>query len=72
MIQFSPEIGLWSKFIFWYVVINALVSLVFVVVVTIGGISDVRYLLRAIREDPKDLTDDGRVREPSDSDLHEP
>ena len=61
MIHFSEQIGFWSKFTFWFVLINSVVSLVFVVVVTIGGLSDVRYLLRAIREQPTDFTDDGRV-----------
>ena len=66
MIHFSPEIGFWSKFTFWFVLINSVVSIAFVLVVMVGGLFDVRYLLRAMREEPTDLTDDGRVVNPGD------
>lgn len=59
--QFSPEIGFWSPFIFWFVVVNAFVSLGFILVVTVGGIFDVQYLLRSIGAEPDDPADDGRV-----------
>ena len=64
MIHFSEQIGFWSKFTFWFVIINSVVSLVFVIVVMIGGIADIRYLLQAMREEPTDHTDDGRVGGP--------
>ena len=59
--QFSPETGFWSPFIFWFVVVNAFVSLGFIIVVTVGGVCDVQYLLRSLGEEPDDLADDGRV-----------
>jgi hypothetical protein len=59
--QFAPDIGLWSPFIFWFVVVNAFVSLAFILVVTVGGVCDVQYLLRSIGEESDDAADDGRV-----------
>ncbi len=64
MIQFSEQIGFWSRFIFWFVLLSTFVSMAFVIVVTIGGLSDLRFLLRAIREEPRDFTDDGRITAP--------
>jgi len=61
MIEFSHEIGFWSKFTFWYVVINAFATAGFLVVVIIGGFSDLRFLFKSLREAPADATDDGRV-----------
>ncbi|MCC6240808.1 MAG: hypothetical protein IT448_10975 [Phycisphaerales bacterium] len=66
MIHFSPEIGWWSKAIFWYVFINLWMCIGFAVVVFIGGISDLKYLLKAMDEAPTDAMDDGRVVESSD------
>lgn len=59
-IQFNPEIGSWSPFIFWYVAINAVLCAVFTLVVAIGGMFDLRYLLRSLREEHVDESDDGR------------
>ncbi len=64
MIRFSPEIPFWSAFVFWYVFVNAFACLGFLVVVAVGGLFDVRYLLRALDEQKADETDDGRVVEP--------
>ena len=61
MIQFSPELGLWSKAVFWYVVINIILCLGFTVVVIIGGIGDLRFLLKSMDEEEVDEADDGRV-----------
>jgi hypothetical protein len=61
MIQFSEQIGFWSKFIFWYVFINGFLCLVFTLVVIIGGFHDLRYLFTSLREDNVDEKDDGRV-----------
>ena len=63
-IQFNPEIGNWSPFIFWYVAINAVLCAVFTMVVVIGGIFDLRYLLRSLREEHVDESDDGRCIDP--------
>ena len=61
MIQFSPDVGLWSPFVFWFVLVNAVVCAVFSLVVVVGGIFDLRYLFRALGEEEVDETDDGRV-----------
>ena len=61
MIQFSPELGWWSKAIFWYVAINIVLCLGFTVVIIIGGIGDLRFLLKSMDEEKVDETDDGRV-----------
>ena len=51
MIKFSPELGWWSSGTFWVVVISLILNLGFTVVVIIGGIGDLRYLLRAMDEE---------------------
>ncbi len=61
MIHFSSEIGFWSPFIFWFVLINAIGCILFTLVVIVGGISDLRFLFRALQEEAIDETDDGRV-----------
>lgn len=61
MIQFSPEIGFWSKFIFWYCLLNAFLCAGFTVVVIVGGLWDVKYLLHALKHETIDEADDGRV-----------
>jgi len=61
MIQFSEEIGFWSKFVFWYVAVNAVVCVIFTVVVIVGGLFDLRFLFKALKEEVVDETDDGRV-----------
>ena len=61
MIEFSPEIGFWSVATFWYTLINTFACLIFTIVVIIGGIFDIRYLFKALKEDPVDNADDGRV-----------
>jgi hypothetical protein len=65
MIKFSPELGWWSSGTFWIVVISLILNLGFTVVVIIGGIGDLRYLLRAMDEERVDETDDGRVSNPA-------
>jgi len=65
MIHFSPNLGLWSEALFWYVAANMLVCLPFTVVVIVGGISDLRFLLRSLGEEEIDVTDNGRVEEAS-------
>ncbi len=60
-IEFDPKMGIWSPFVYWYVAINTLVCAVFTVVVIIGGISDLKFLFRSLREEVVDETDDGRV-----------
>jgi hypothetical protein len=64
---FSPDIGLWSPFMFWFIVVNIIATTLFTVVVIIGGFSDLRFLLRALREETPDETDDGRVHLSSDN-----
>jgi hypothetical protein len=59
--QFSPELGFWSPFIFWYCAINAIASVLFTLVVIVGGFYDLKYLFRALKEETIDETDDGRA-----------
>lgn len=65
MIQFSEEIGFWSKFIFWYISINIVVTFLFTFVIIIGGLSDLRFLFKSLKEETVDETDDGRVAVPN-------
>ncbi|MDC0935680.1 hypothetical protein OAS39_05295 [Pirellulales bacterium] len=60
-IEFDPELGIWSPLVYWYVIVNAFICAAFTVVVVIGGIFDLRFLFRALREEVADETDDGRV-----------
>ena len=61
MIEFSQEIGFWSKFIFWFVSVNVLVTIIFTLVIIVGGLFDLKFLFRALKEGEVDETDDGRV-----------
>ena len=61
MIEFDPQLGFWNKFVFWYVAINAVACALFTVVVIIGGLSDLRFLFRALKHESLDEADDGRV-----------
>lgn len=69
MIEFSEDIGFWSKFAFWYVFINAFVCLAFMGVVVVGGLFDLKFLFRALGEEEVDETDDGRVATPTPEDA---
>ncbi len=62
--DFSPELGFWSPFVFWYCVVNAIASVGFTLVVIIGGFHDLKFLFRALREETVDETDDGRAQPP--------
>lgn len=64
MIQFSEQLGPWSPAVFWFVTINAFLTLGFIGVVIVGGLFDLRFLLAALRSEAVDPTDDGRVEEP--------
>ena len=59
--QFAESIQLWSSFTFWFVAVNVVVTLIFSFVVVVGGISDLRFLFNALKKEPVDETDDGRV-----------
>ena len=61
MIEFSQEIGFWSKFIFWFVSINVVVTILFTLVIIVGGCFDLKFLFKALKEEVVDETDDGRV-----------
>jgi hypothetical protein len=60
-IKFNPEWSGWSAFTFWIVLVSILLTLAFTVVVFFCGLSDLRFLLRALDEERVDETDDGRV-----------
>ena len=64
MIEFSPELGFWSPFIFWFCLINALLSVGFTFVVIVGGLFDLRFLLHSLKNETPDETDDGRAAPP--------
>ena len=51
----------WMLFTYVFFVISCLVFLVLTVVITIGGIFDIKYLIKSLREVDFDETDDGRV-----------
>ena len=71
MIEFSTELGFWSKFTFWYVFVNTFVTIGFLMCVIVGGFYDLRFLFRALREEVADETDDGRVIEsPGETKSH--
>lgn len=61
MIEFSSEIGFWSPFVFWYVLVNCVVCAIFTVVVIAGGIFDLRYLFEQLAQEETNDADDGRV-----------
>ena len=61
MIEFSEEIGFWSKFTFWYVLTNAIITVLFTSVIIVGGIFDLKFLLNSLKLEVADDTDDGRV-----------
>ncbi len=65
MIQFStdPNIGPWSKFVFWFAMINTIATMAFTLVVIFFGFFDLKFLFKALREERIDVTDDGRVSE---------
>ena len=64
ILNLMSVMSFWSPFIFWFVAINVFVTLVFTVVVIIGGISDLKFLFKSLREADVDETDDGRVEVP--------
>ena len=61
MIEFSQEVGFWSKFVFWFVWINVATTIGVTFVVIFGGLFDLKFLFRALKEEVVDETDDGRV-----------
>ena len=63
MIHFSPELGWWSVVTFWIVAISIVLNLAFTLLVMVGGIRDLRWLLKSMDESTSDETDDGRVLE---------
>ena len=63
MIHFTQ--GFWSVFVYWFVVVNIVATVGFTVAVIVGGFFDLRYLFKALKEQPVDETDDGRVTNPS-------
>lgn len=61
IIEFAQELQPISGITYWFLVVNALASLVFTVVVTVGGIYDLKFLLSALKSEEPDESDDGRV-----------
>ena len=48
---------------FWYLLISFCLNIVVVIWVTIGGVFDLKYLFKVLKEEQIDDTDDGRVTE---------
>lgn len=61
MIEFSENIKFWSAFTFWFVAVNIVVTIGFTVVVIIGGVFDLKFLFKSLKEQTMDESDDGRV-----------
>ena len=66
MIEFSEEIGFWSKFTFWYVLINAILTVLFTLVIIVGGFFDLKFLFNSLKYEVVDEADDGRVESPQE------
>ena len=68
-IQFDPDLGIWSPFVYWFVAVSAILCGVFTLVVIVGGAFDLRFLFNALNEEVCDEADDGRVvaQEPGDT-----
>lgn len=62
-IEFAEKLQPWSGIVYWFVMFNAFASLAFTVVVTVGGMYDLKFLLSALRSEEIDVADDGRVVE---------
>lgn len=60
-IEFAEKLQPISGILYWFVVCNALASLAFTVVVTIGGVCDLKFLITALKSEDVDIADDGRV-----------
>ena len=61
LISFSDKFHAWSAFVFWTVLVSVLITLAFTLVVFVGGIADLRFLLRAMNQ-PLDGDDqDGQL-----------
>ena len=65
MIEFSEGIKFWSAFMFWFVAINIFLTIGFTFIVIVGGIFDLKFLFKSLKEEAVDEADDGRVIEPS-------
>lgn len=57
-------LGFWKGYVWFYLAFNLLLAVWF----TFGGVADIRYLMRTIKDVVRDETDDGRVRPESDED----
>ena len=55
------ETSFWSVFMYWFVILNVLITAIFTIVVIIGGIADLKYLFTELKKAEIDITDDGRV-----------
>jgi hypothetical protein len=58
MIHFSEQVGFWSKFVFWFALVNTVATLAFTIVVIIGGFYDLRYLFHALRSPDEESQDE--------------
>lgn len=52
-IQFDPNLGLWSPFTFWVLIVSVVLTLGFTVAIFIGGIGDLRFLIRSLQDNER-------------------
>ena len=65
MIEFTtdPNVRFWSQFVFYFAVINTVATMLFTVVVVVGGVFDVKFLLHTLKTEAADETDNGMVKD---------
>lgn len=61
MIHFSDDFYAWSAVTFWVTFVSIVLTLGFTFVIFIGGLFDLRFLIRSLDEVPEEHNDDGRV-----------
>jgi hypothetical protein len=59
--EYFQSLEFWSKFMFWFVNINIVLTMFFTVVVVIGGIFDLKFLLKALRTEVTNDKDNGSI-----------
>jgi hypothetical protein len=68
-IVFSEQIGFWSKFVFWFAIANTVATILFTVVVIVGGCFDLKYLFDALKTNPQADADDNEEVSPRSPDA---
>ena len=63
-IEFDSQLGIWSPLTFWVVIISVILTLGFTVAIFIGGVGDLRYLLRSLGHDQDKSSDADGSKKP--------